>query len=161
MELCRVPVLERADVDIALSVDLVAASHRSDTFPQEWNDERRRFACGRYRKWLALKRDHLHSAMAPTHDIDLFWHLHMLSPVAYYRDCMANFGKLLDHDGGFGKAADELPLLKQVFLRTASWWEKKYREPYRDDGRWLADQAAIDCWHDCQDRCWHACSDGK
>ncbi len=161
MESAGVIAFESAVVDVAISVDLLAASERSDTFPQDWSRERRERGLSRYRRWLALKQEHPNSAMAPTREIDLFWHLHMLSPVAYHRDCVANFGGLLDHDGGFGKGEGELPILKNVFLRTARRWEARYGEPYADDGKWAADAATTNCWHDCQDRCWHACSDGK
>jgi hypothetical protein len=142
-----------------VSTDLLAASYRSDTFPQDWTREQRETSLHRYEKWLRLKQLHPKSRLAPTLDIDLFWHLHMLSPVAYHRDCMRHFGRLLDHDGGFGKGPGELELLKEVFLRTERYWEEAYHEPYRLDGTLARDAVLTDCWHDCQDRCWHACSD--
>jgi hypothetical protein len=142
-----------------LSVDLVRASYRSDTFPSDWSEERRVRGVARYQKWLRLKQLHPNARLAPTHDIDLFWHLHMLAPVAYYRDCMRLFGRLLDHDGGFGKGPGELPVLREVFARTARWWEGTYGEPYPDDGVWFGEGGLTNCWHDCQDRCWHACSE--
>jgi hypothetical protein len=141
------------------SVDLLAASHRSDTFPQDWSNDQRQRSLGRYEKWLRLKQLHPRSPLAPTRDIDLFWHLHMLAPVAYYRDCKRLFGRLIDHDGGFGKGEGELPILQAVFERTAAWWEQEYGEPYREDGKWMKDAVFTDCWHDCQDRCWHACDE--
>jgi hypothetical protein len=144
---------------VSISADLLAASYRSDDFPQDWTREQRERALDRYRRWLALKQLHPSKRFAPTRDIDLFWHLHMLSPVAYFRDCMTMFGKILDHDGGFGKGEGELPRLRAAFERTATLWEAHYNEPYRDDGRWLRDAVETDCWHDCQDRCWHACSE--
>jgi len=141
-----------------VSVDLLGASYRSDSFPQDWTPEQREKALDRYVKWLLLKQRHPTSRLAPTRDIDLFWHLHMLAPVAYHRDCMRLFGKLLDHDGGFGKGPGELPELQRVFEHTATLWEAEYGEPYREDGRWLRDAVPTDCWHDCQSRCWHACA---
>ena len=105
-----------------------------------------------------MKQRHSKARLAPTRDIDFFWHLHMLSPVAYHRDCLRLFGRILDHDGGFGKGVGELPLLQQVFARTAEWWEQEYGEPYREDGRFMREVVMTDCWHDCSDRCWHACS---
>lgn len=146
-------------VESTISVDLVAASERSDAFPQDWSTEQRTRSFERYRKWLRLKMLHPTARMAPTRDIDLFWHLHMLSPVAYHRDCITMFGRLLDHDGGFGKGPGELPLLQAVFARTAEQWEAEYGEPYREDGVFMRDAEMTSCWHDCQDRCWHACSD--
>jgi hypothetical protein len=148
------------DIDrITISADLLHASYRSDTFPQDWSRPERERAFGRYLKWLALVLRHPRSRVAPTRDIDLFWHLHMLSPVAYVRDCMRLFGRVLDHDGGFGKGEGELPELRAAFEQTAAWWEAEYGEPYREDGMWMRDAVQTDCWHDCSNRCWHACSD--
>ena len=102
--------------------------------------------------WMAA------AGLKPTEEIDLFWHLHMLSPVAYVRDCQRLFGFVLDHDGGFGKEPAELPVLKEVFLQTAERWVAAFGVPYRDDG--LDAQASVtSCWHDCSGRCWHACSE--
>ncbi len=141
-----------------VSVDLLDAAERSDTFPQDWSADQRSRSLVRYLKWLRLKTLHPTARLAPTRDVDLFWHLHMLSPVAYYRDCMRLFGRLLDHDGGFGKGPGELPILQEVFGRTEALWEAEYGEPYREDGVYLRDAELTDCWHDCSGRCWHACS---
>lgn len=146
-------------VAVSISADLVAASLRSDDFPRDWTREQRERSLDRYLRWLALKQLFPRARFAPTRDIDLFWHLHMLSPVAYYDDCMRLFGRILDHDGGFGKGEGELAPLRAAFERTATLWEQFYNEPYRDDGRWLRDAVQVNCWHDCQDRCWHACSE--
>lgn len=148
-----------ADVQQEVSVDLVAASYRSDSFPTDWSAEERARSFDRYCKWLRLKQRHPTERLAPTRDIDLFWHLHMLAPVAYNRDCQRLFGKLLDHDGGFGKGEGELPVLQQVFIHTAELWEAEYNEAYREDGQFIRDAHLTGCWHNCQSRCWHACSD--
>ena len=141
-----------------ITADLLRASERSDAFPQDWSLEHRQRGLRRYEMWLHLKQRHPKQRLAPTRDIDLFWHLHMLSPVAYHRDCMRLFGRLMDHDGGFGKGTGELEVLQVVFAETAALWEADYGEPYREDGRWMREAVLTDCWHDCSDRCWHACA---
>ena len=90
--------------------------------------------------------------MAPTRDIDMVWHLNMLSPVAYHRDCMAYLGRILDHDSGFGQTPEEVVILSGVFAETARRWEEAFGEPYVAGA-----DGGTRCWHDCQDRCWHAC----
>lgn len=145
---------------ITLSVDLLRASYRSDDFPRDWSHDQRAHALVRYQKWLGLKIANATVRLAPTRDIDLFWHLHMLSPVAYFRDCKRYFGRLLDHDGGFGKDPSEVDQLRTIFEQTARLWESSYGEPYLEDGRWIQDAVSTNCWHDCQNRCWHACSNG-
>ena len=84
----------------------------------------------------------------------MIWHLHMQAPVAYHRDCMKYLGRILDHDGGFGKTPEEAVILSQVFAKTAQRWEEVFGEPYV-----ASENSDTKCWHDCQNRCWHACSD--
>jgi len=143
--------------DAVISVDLLRAAGRSESFPKAWTDEKRRRALDRYEKFLRLAARYPDTRLAPCRDIDEFWHLHMLHPVAYARDCGRLFGALLDHDGGFGKAPDEEPVLISVWTETARLFKLEYREEYREanDG---AESGATNCWHDCQSRCWHECS---
>jgi hypothetical protein len=85
-------------------------------------------------------------------------YLYLLRKVSTKPD-QAQFGRLIDHDGGFGTGEGELPILQAVFERTAAWWEQEYQEPYWEDGRWMKDAVFVDCWHDCENRCWHACDE--
>ncbi len=78
----------------------------------------------------------------------------MLSPKAYYRDCMRLFGDILDHDGGFGKGDGEAAQLQATFEQTSRLWLEMYGEPYVA----TPGQQSTKCWHDCVGRCWHACS---
>jgi len=82
------------------------------------------------------------------------WHLHMLSPVAYHCDCMRLFGYLLDHDGGFGHAEEELPVLQKTFNQTAILWEQAFREPYVDSSNHAS---MTKCRRSCVSRCQRAC----
>jgi hypothetical protein len=93
----EVEALSRHD----LSVDLVRAASRSESFPKDWIPTKIARAADDYARFLALARKHPRMALAPTRDIDLMWHLHMLHPVAYSADCKRLIGYVLDHDGGF------------------------------------------------------------
>jgi hypothetical protein len=137
-----------------ISVDLGEAARRSDSFPVGWSDEKLQAAIGRYERFLRLAAKHPDAPLAPTREIDEIWHLHMLQPVAYARDCHRLMGHLLDHDGGFGKAPEELPVLRATFESTAKLWREEYGESYEPE---LAADGVTKCWHDCQSRCWHAC----
>jgi hypothetical protein len=137
-----------------ISVDLLEAARRSDTFPADWSEDRTRAALDRYAKFLRLAAKHRGLSIAPTRDIDVMWHLHMLSPRAYFEDCQRLMGGILDHDGGFGKAPEEVPQLAATFERTARLWEEEYDEPYLVEH---GGDGMVKCWHDCQGRCWHAC----
>lgn len=132
------------------SVDLREAARRLESEVSEWVPERLDEAIQRYRKFFHLAS--LDPGVAPTRDIDMIWHSHMQAPVAYYKDCVKYCGRILDHDGGFGKTPEESMVLSQVFAKTAERWQEVFGEPY------VADTGSrTNCWHDCQNRCWHAC----
>ena len=139
-----------------ISVDLIEAARRSEHFPSDWPTEKVQGALDSYERFLRLAAKHPDMTVAPTRDIDEMWHLHMLSPRAYYTDCMALMGRILDHDGGFGTEPEELPVLGGIFDRTAKLWEQEYGEPYVGD--LPPGEATVKCWHNCQSRCWNACS---
>lgn len=140
-----------------ISIDLMEAARRSDSFPKDWTEDRTRAAITRYERFLRLAAGHPGQPVAPTREIDAIWHLHMLSPRAYYEDCQRLFGEVLDHDGGFGKAPAEIPILQATFEQTARLWEEVYGEPYLTGEPGTASAEGVDCWHDCSSRCWHAC----
>lgn len=149
MQDCSVATSETTPV---ISVDLIRAAKRSEDAVSAWDDARLRRAATDYERFLHLAARYPGEALAPTRDIDALWHLHMLHPVAYAKDTTRLLGHILDHDGGFGKAAEELPLLKQVFARTSELWEHEFGAPYRGGV-----DAMTKCVRDCQSRCWHAC----
>lgn len=135
-----------------VSIDLVRASYRASSFPQDWDDTKRRREAERYAKLLLVAVENRSHPIAPTRDIDQMWHLHMLHPKAYYEDCMRLFGEIFDHDGGFGAAPSEEPILRENFLKTKALYEQRWGEPYVEAGK-----GGTNCWHNCQNRCWHAC----
>ena len=133
------------------SIDLHRAARRSESETSEWVAEKLDESVERYRKFFALARSG--ERIAPTRDIDMIWHLHMQAPVAYHNDCMSYLGRILDHDGGFGKTPEEATVLADVFAKTSRRWEEVFGEPYVAGA-----SGETNCWHDCVDRCWHACS---
>jgi hypothetical protein len=136
-----------------VSVDLVSAALKcEDGFFRNRPRQDAAESAERYRKFLALIQRYPEEIVAPTKDIDEMWHLHMLHPVAYHRDCMANFGEIIDHDGGFGSTPDELPALLDHFRRTAALWEKEYGESYAG-----GDADSAKCTRNCVSRCQRAC----
>lgn len=139
--------------DVIISVDLVASVRKSeDGFFTDLPENEAFESASRYRKFLTLIKRYPRTAFAPTRDIDEMWHAHMLHPVAYYRDCIANFGEIIDHDGGFGAEEHEAPVLEATFRHTAELWEREFGEPYASN-----DTRGVKCKRDCVNRCWHAC----
>ncbi len=140
-----------------ISPDLIDSYHRSESKPEGWTEVDAINALNRYEKFFLLAAKHPRAPLAPTKDIDVMWHLHMLSPKAYYEDCMRTMGEIFDHDGGYGKGEGELPKLQATFSNTEQLWLSEYGEPYRTQNE-LGPDGLVNCWHDCQNRCWHACS---
>lgn len=140
-----------------ISVDLKDRWERFEDKDTKWSKTDLENAIIRYRKFLYLAKRHPNINIAPTKDIDTIWHLHMLSPVAYYNDCMSYFGTIFDHDGGFGHKPSELDELKNVFSLTQKIWMEDFNEEYVVHDKF----STTNCWHDCQGRCWHACSSKK
>jgi hypothetical protein len=142
-----------------ISVDLVAAAHKSeDGFFSRLPDAEIVEAAARYEKFLTLVQRYPDTLVSPSRDIDEMWHLHMLHPVAYYHDCMTNFGEILDHDGGFGSASEEeWGELISIFEATAVLWQREFGEEYAPaDARVKATKCAKACAK-CAVKCRTAC----
>jgi hypothetical protein len=136
-----------------LSVDLVRAARRSEDLSREHDLCELADALDRYVKWLRLIARNPDVPIAPSRDIDMMWHLHMLHPRAYAADCDRILGFLLDHNGGFGAELDEMPVLQRVFDATAALWESEYGEPYIGG----AGNGMTKCTRNCVSRCQRAC----
>ncbi len=55
-------------------------------------------ALARYGRFVTLKKLNPEVFVVPTYDIDLMWHTHQTSPLAYHHDTKNYLGKLLNHD---------------------------------------------------------------
>jgi hypothetical protein len=88
-------------------------------------------ALHRYEKyWLPLiAESHQEHLPAPL-DVEWMWHCHVLSPLAYHRDCMNLFGHVIDHQLFSDK--DRAKKLQ----KSRSLWQDKYpRVPFEVDFR--------------------------
>jgi hypothetical protein len=82
-------------------------------------------AVTRYGHFLALARAHPGEMLVPTLDVDLIWHVHMLTPLDYRDDCEAMLGRLLSHDAQVGDTE-----LAHAFERTKSRWRASHDTSY-------------------------------
>jgi hypothetical protein len=84
-----------------------------------------------YSKFIELAMLRPDRRLAPSEEIDAMWHLHMLHPISYYNDCIANFGEIMDHDGGFGADShEEMAELTVTFKQTSELWKQHFGEQY-------------------------------
>lgn len=114
-----------------ISADLLSDLQQYPYFARSSN-EQIHYAIARYEKFLVLAAKFKNQRLAPTLDIDLVWHAHMLHPVSYASDCQKLFGYILDHHGGFGEKPEELPILRSYFSQTEALWRAEYGDPYSE-----------------------------
>ncbi len=60
-----------------------------------------------YRRFLALNLMYQDQAIVPSHNVDMFWHAHILDTAAYRVDCEKVFGEFFDHFPYFGMRGDD------------------------------------------------------
>lgn len=113
-----------------VSVDLIAAAKLSADVPRGYSDEDLKTALIQYEKFLLLAAKNRREHLVPTKEIDMMWHLHMLHPRAYYKDCMDMFGDILDHNGGYSLRNGETKGLAAALQITAALWEQEFGEGY-------------------------------
>jgi hypothetical protein len=123
---------------IHISIDLVDASRRELSFLEEvdshqclYSDSCVKNAIRRYEQcWLPLVAEHDGKEIAPPLDVHWIWHVHMLAPYYYEKDCQKLVNKPIDHrlmSENTRHAAVE---------RTKQLWLVRYKnepfEPYLD-----------------------------
>jgi hypothetical protein len=107
-----------------------------------------------YKRYLTLNIRYEDTAIVPTKQIDTMWHYHILDTRAYVNDCDEVFGEYFHHFPYFGMRGEEdAENLKTSFFETVELYEEEFGESMLRN-----QEAATDCWHDCQGRCWNACS---
>lgn len=86
----------RLDLDI-LALDLAPIAYKVCR-DEGWSVERVDDVELQYRAYLQLVRDHPRSEeLAPSREVDIFWHHHLLDSRKYEIDCQALFGGFLHH----------------------------------------------------------------
>jgi len=82
-------------------------------------------AIERYGQFLALAKEQPDTLLVPTLDVDLIWHVHMLSPVDYREDCEALLGRQLKHDATLPAAT-----IEDGFKATQQRWQEAFGLPF-------------------------------
>lgn len=83
-----------------------------------------------YKRFLTLMVKHSEQTIAPTKDVDKFWHGHILDTMKYAEDCQNVFGYFLHHFPYFGMRGEQ----DAADLRAASdsmraLYEREFGEP--------------------------------
>lgn len=80
-----------------------------------------------YRRFLMLLARHPGLRLAPTRDIDKFWHAHILDTHKYASDCERIFGQFLHHDPYLGMRGDK-DKLDEAASTLAVLFEREFGE---------------------------------
>eukprot|EP00485_Elphidium_margaritaceum_P009881 CAMPEP_0202685946 /NCGR_PEP_ID=MMETSP1385-20130828/1748_1 /ASSEMBLY_ACC=CAM_ASM_000861 /TAXON_ID=933848 /ORGANISM="Elphidium margaritaceum" /LENGTH=478 /DNA_ID=CAMNT_0049340421 /DNA_START=32 /DNA_END=1468 /DNA_ORIENTATION=+ len=104
--------------------------------PQVVNEVYIERAVNRYCSFLELARLNPGKLLVPTLDIDLIWHVHMLTPHDYREDCHEIMGRLLSHDTGHRK-----DMLAVAFEETQRAWEDTFDEEMVQKMPWPQQQS--------------------
>ncbi|MEA3195458.1 MAG: hypothetical protein QOD26_3791 [Betaproteobacteria bacterium] len=85
-----------------------------------------------YRRFLALMTKFPEETMAPTKDIDKFWHGHILDTMKYAEDCERVFGYFLHHFPYFGmRGEQDAKNLESAADRLHALYEREFGESLR------------------------------
>ncbi len=85
-----------------------------------------------YRNYLFLIRKYCNTSfqLPPSHDIDDFWHQHILDTIQYKKDCDAIFGQYLEHYPYLGiDDKTDMKDLKNYFERTQTLHQQEFGKP--------------------------------
>ena len=104
-----------------------------------WSVERTNAIENEYRRFLYLMNAFPDAQVAPTVDVDTFWHYHILDTMKYARDCEQTFGRFLHHYPYLGlEGEDGIEMQQQAGERMRTLYEStfgvSYVRPLRTDG---------------------------
>ena len=87
-----------------------------------------------YKRFLTLLATHPEETLAPSKDVDKFWHGHILDTLKYANDCDKVFGCFLHHFPYFGmRGAEDAANLARAAETTQRLYEREFgRQPERE-----------------------------
>jgi hypothetical protein len=84
-----------------------------------------------YKRFLHLSHVFPNEQIAPTHDVDTFWHYHILDTMKYAEDCQQAFGYFMHHFPYLGmRGEDDEAELRRCGERMSKLYEESFGTPY-------------------------------
>jgi hypothetical protein len=97
---------------------------------QGWSREQVETMAVAYKRFLTLLVTHPETQIAPSKDIDKFWHGHILDTMKYAEDCEKVFGYFLHHFPYFGmRGKEDAAALAEAGEGMARLYEQEFGEP--------------------------------
>jgi hypothetical protein len=92
-----------------------------------WSRDRVEATALEYRRFLYLMKIFPNELVAPTLDVDRFWHQHILDTMKYAHDCQAIFGYFLHHYPYLGLNGEQDDALRhQAIARMRELYEQTF-----------------------------------
>jgi hypothetical protein len=83
-----------------------------------------------YKRYLTLMVKYPEQTIAPTKDVDKFWHGHILDTMKYAEDCQSVFGYFLHHFPYFGmRGEQDAANLRAAAANMHALYERDFGEP--------------------------------
>jgi hypothetical protein len=90
-----------------------------------------------YKRYLTLLAKFPDETIAPTKDVDKFWHGHILDTMKYAEDCENMFGYFLHHFPYFGmRGEDDAVALRAASERMHEIYEREFGETLPNGTAW-------------------------
>jgi len=106
---------------------------KNDRFVEGWSYEKLNFVETQYKNFLFMWRKHRSLSLPPSHQVDDFWHGHILDTGRYSVDCKAIFGGFLHHYPYFGvRGEQDRSELEASYVRTQKIYKKEFGDWIRD-----------------------------
>ena len=119
----------------ALDLDPIKVKLMAAEDGQGWTREYAERMEVAYKRFLTLLVTHPEITVAPSKEIDKFWHAHILDTMKYAEDCQQVFGYFLHHFPYFGlRGADDAAQLAQAGQDMERLYQEEFGEamPARD-----------------------------
>jgi len=121
------PVEEVVAAIEALDLDPIKCKLMDPEEGQDWTRQQVDRLEVDYRRFLTLVVRYPETAIAPSKDVDKFWHGHILDTVKYAEDCTRVFGYFLHHFPYFGmRGQEDAAALAEAGRQTARLYEKEF-----------------------------------
>jgi hypothetical protein len=88
----------------------------------------------KYTRFIEIMKRNPSQMAVPTLDVDLAWHTHQLSPSRYYKHCLDNTRRFIDHDDKVDQ-----DMLSHQFEWTSKTYQEYYGEVYSECTCWYCE----------------------
>ncbi len=100
-----------------------------------------------YKRYLTLLVKYPEESIAPTKDVDKFWHAHILDTQKYAADCQEVFGYFLHHFPYFGmRGAEDAAALSAAAENMNDIYQREFGESLPRAGAWCTAAKQASAW---------------